>query len=118
MTSSTKDSHGKVATTNGNGESGSLKTVIALIVWGVVTAGAMGFAWLSIQDRMNGIDAWREKAVRDQRDGYRKVCEENYDKYERLKEFLKQKKVDAPPDYLIEKTCVQPDAEILNKPKE
>ncbi len=101
-----------------SGEGGKLGTILAIIVLALSCYIAIAVLYIQFSDRANGIDAWREKAVREQRDGYRKACEENAVKFETLKKWLEQKKVDAPPDYLITKPCVQPDAELLNKPKE
>src|SRR5260221_10553661 len=101
-----------------NSQNGSIGGVLAFIVLSIAVFGTIGFMYLAFTDHMNGIDAWREKAVRDQRDGYRKVCEDNFDRFEKLKEYLNKKKADSPPEYVIDKNCVQPDADLLNKPKE
>lgn len=100
------------------GESGWFKIVLGFVLWAVVSIGVAGFAWLSIQDRMNGIDAWRERAVREERDGYRKACEENLMIFEQLKEHLRQQKINVPPNFTTNKPCIQPDSERGNKPKQ
>jgi hypothetical protein len=99
-------------------ESGWMRTVLAFIVLSVAVFGVLGFGWVQIQDRMNGIDAWREKGVREERDGYRVKCEKNTVTFEKMKEYLRQNKINVPPDYLIIESCIQPDSEKLNKPKE
>jgi hypothetical protein len=100
------------------GESGKLGTILAIIVLALSCYIAIAVLWVQFSDRANGQDAWREKGVREQRDGYRKACEENSIKFETLKKWLEQKKIDPPPDYLVLKPCVQPDNDTLNKPKE
>lgn len=99
-------------------ENGTMRTVLAFILLAIAVFGTMGFAWLAIQDRLNGIDAHREVGIRKERDGYRSVCEKNAVTFEKLKEHLRQNKINVPPDYLVTEPCVQPDSEKLNKPKE
>lgn len=99
-------------------EAGTLRTVLAIIVLAIAVFGVMGFGWLAIQDRLNGIDAHREVGVRKERDGYRAVCEKNAVTFEKLREHLRQNKINVPPDYVVMEPCIQPDSEKLNKPKE
>lgn len=95
-------------------EVGWVRTVVVWIVFAIAVFGLMGFGWLSIQDRMNGIDSWRELGVRNRLEGFRKVCEDNTLIMERLREYLRQNKVNAPAEYLITKPCIQP--ELLPEP--
>lgn len=99
-------------------ENGSMRHVLAFVLLAVAVFGTMGFAWLAIQDRLNGQDSWRELGTRQERDGYRNKCEKNAVTFEKLREHLRQNKVTVPPDYLVIEPCVQPDPEKLNKPKE
>jgi hypothetical protein len=98
-------------------EVGWVRTVVVWIVFAIAVFGMMGFAWLSIQDRMNGIDAWREVEKDKRSEGFRKLCEDNALVFERLKEHLRQQKINAPAEYLVTKPCVQPDR-LPEPPKE
>lgn len=101
---------------NGDHEAGSFRTALAIILLGLAVFATMGFGWLAIQDRLNGLDAYRTTELRKQRDNYFAICEENSKNFAILIEWQKQQKTLPPPNFMVMKTCIQPES--VEKQKE
>lgn len=86
-------------------ESGTLRTALAIIILALVTFAAMGFAWIAIQDRLNGLDAYRTVELKNQRDGARKDCEENHKTLQQMQEWIRQQQLKPPLDIMTISEC-------------
>lgn len=90
-------------------EDGKLRTALAIVVAVLIFFVMLGAIWVQLSDRLNGLDAYRTKWLIEQRDGYRKKCEDNAKAAEALKEWLRQQNLKPPPDLMVSSACVQPD---------
>jgi len=96
--------------TNGEDESqkGVTAVVLSIVICALVILGVILCAYTVVQDRMNGIDAYRNKELREQRDGYKNSCEDNFMRLQILQEWAKQQPVKPSPELLAQKNCTQP----------
>lgn len=89
-------------------QAGVSTTTFAVVFCSVVIIILLAAAYVVVSDRINGLDAYRVREMRDQRDGYKSVCEENYKASAILKEWLMQQGIKPPPDLMVQKNCIQP----------
>jgi len=101
-----------------NSQRGGIGMVLSIVCLAIAVFATMGFAWLAISDRMNGLDAWRETDIRKKMEGYRSKCEKKFDDLAALQEWIRQEKLKPPPTLMIDEPCIQPDEPSRPQPKE
>ena len=79
----------------------ALFNVLAFILF----VAAFGFAYLAVMDRINGLDAYRNKAILDQRKEFHETCKINFDNAENLKEWIRQKNLKPPAEFMLQRQC-------------
>lgn len=73
----------------------------------ITTQHRINTQYLATQDRINGQDAYRVRALREERDGYRAACEENWKNHGGLIEWSRQVKGNPPAASLVQTPCIQ-----------
>ncbi len=90
------------------GEKGVTNVVFAIVVMGLIFLILLGVVYITVSDRLNGLDAYRTKALFDHIKEEHQTCENNVEKLKTLQEWIRQTKAVPPPDLMTSKACPQP----------
>lgn len=89
-------------------EKGVTNIVFAIVVMGLIFLILLGVAYIVVSDRLNGLDAYRTKALFDHIKEEHAVCEFNNEKLQSLQAWIRQTKGEPPPDLMVQKPCLSP----------
>lgn len=88
------------------GEKGVTNTVFAIAILGIVIFIAVGIVYIVLSDRLNGLDAYRTKALFDTIKAQKEACDLNNAHLQGIAEWIRQQpKLTPPPDLMINKPC-------------
>lgn len=91
-----------------SGEEGKLRVYISIVVGFLLLAVFGAAMWINFEDRMNGIDAYRTKWIIEQRNEYKKRCEDNLEKFKTLVQWTEQEHLKPRPELKVTVECVAP----------
>ncbi len=90
-------------------EKGVTSVVFAVVICTLFLFVVAVGIYIVIADRLNGMDAYRNKALRDQRDGYKLACEDNAKRFAILQKYAEQQGLKPSPDLMVVTPCTQPE---------
>jgi len=89
------------------GEKGVTNVVFAIVIGFIVIFVAIGIVYIVLSDRLNGLDAYRTKALFDNIKAQKEACDFNAMKLQAMQEWVRQQKGNPPPDLITIKPCLQ-----------
>lgn len=93
-----------------NQQQGISTVVFTVVVCTIVILIFVAAGYVIISDWKNGIEAYRNKELRDQRDGYKSACEDMYKNFTIQQEWVRQQGLKPPPEVSFIKGCNQPNS--------